>query len=59
MNLSIIERAIAIQLFSHAVSKPIPVNEPDAKPDYEAIAKECHARAKETAPFLMKELSNE
>jgi hypothetical protein len=57
MNLSIIERAIAIQLFSHAVSKPIPVNEPD-KPDYEAIAKECHARAKETAPYLMKELSN-
>jgi hypothetical protein len=58
MNLSIIERAIAIQLFSHAVSKPIPVNEPD-KPDYEAIAKECHAKAKETAPFLMKELSND
>jgi hypothetical protein len=58
MNLSIIERAIAIQLFSHAVSKPIPVNEPESQPDYEAIAKECHARAKETAPFLMKELSN-
>jgi hypothetical protein len=58
MNLSIIERAMAIHLFTLAVSKPIPVNEPD-KPDYEAIAKECHERAKETAPFLMKELSND
>lgn len=58
MNQSIIERAMAIHLFTLAVSKPIPVNEPESKPDYEAIAKECHARAKETAPFLMKELSN-
>jgi hypothetical protein len=49
--------ALAIHLFALAVSKPHPVN---AEPqDYEAIAKECVAKAQETASYLVKELSNE
>lgn len=49
--------ALAIHLFALAVSKPYPVN---AEPqDLEAIAKECVAKAEETAPYLVKELSNE
>lgn len=51
-----VREMVAIHLFALAVSKPYPVN---AEPqDFEAIAKECVAKAKETAPYLMKELSN-
>lgn len=48
--------AIATHLYAMEVSKPEPVNMP--KPDYEQIAKDCVARARETAPYLLQELNS-
>lgn len=58
MKQKTIELALAIQLYALEVSKPVPVNEPEAKPDYEAIAKECVEKAELTAPYLFNELEN-
>lgn len=54
--LKVWEGRLALQLYAQEVSKPEPVNMP--KPDYEQIAKDCVARAKETAPYLLQELGS-
>lgn len=47
---------IASRLFAQACSRPIPVNEPEAKPDWAEVAKECVERAREVTPYLLREL---
>src|SRR5690606_26128424 len=47
--------SIATALYAQEVSKPVPVNA-DSLPDYQQIAKDCVERAKETAPYLLREL---
>lgn len=51
-----IELQITTALFARAISRPVPVNDPDQALDYEQIAKDCHERAKEAAPYLLREL---
>jgi hypothetical protein len=46
---------IAVQLYAQAISKPVGVNDPDQL-DYPSIAKECYEKAKEAAPYLLREL---
>jgi hypothetical protein len=46
---------IASCLYTLAISKPVGVNDPDQL-DYPSIAKECYEKAKEAAPYLLREL---
>ena len=42
---------IAIHLYAVEVAKPVGFN--DTQPDWEAIAKACVTKARETAPYLL------